>query len=231
MNLRPLLVLAIGLLSLNPILYPARAEARSADEPRMVMIREIQDLRADKGNIGFDEHTGEIATLIEKGDAGLAFQAAKSGASMLDNEAYFAVLANAVLFHLDTVKAAWEQLPSDTAKSIIEVCEGSVELAFEDTESRAKFNKNVTELKAFASKLPKTPPTPGKTRPAFIDDPDGYTNVRLLPDTKAPIIDEIRSGEEFEVISEKGKDWYYVRTPRGDIAWVHKSRVHYKYAQ
>jgi hypothetical protein len=198
------------------------------EDDRVTLIRGLQDLRRGKGGAAFEEKTGEIAELIAKGDEGLAYQATLSGASMLDNEAYFAVLANAVLHFPARVLQALESTGADTRKQILDVCKGNGQLAFEDPAQIAKFNKTVEDLITKSAKIEdKIRLTDG--RAAYIDDPDGYTNLRLEPNTKAPIIDRIISGEEFLVIAEKG-DWCTVNSPRGDLGYLHKSRVHYKFA-
>ena len=59
---------------------------------------------------------------------------------------------------------------------------------------------------------------------AEINDPDGYTNVRILPSTKGQILDKIRSGEIFYTHYQT-TNWWYVKTPRNRIGYMHRSRI------
>ena len=60
----------------------------------------------------------------------------------------------------------------------------------------------------------------------YIDDPDGYTNLRLSPSGKSDIIGVILSGQTFNFYPETNSDWWKVdfefRT-----GYVHKSRIKY----
>ncbi|KXK56760.1 MAG: Bacterial SH3 domain protein [Chlorobi bacterium OLB5] len=60
---------------------------------------------------------------------------------------------------------------------------------------------------------------------AIINDPDGFTNIRYQPNTNSEILDKIIDGEEFQVIVDLSKDWWKVKTKKGIIGYVHKSRV------
>lgn len=57
---------------------------------------------------------------------------------------------------------------------------------------------------------------------AIIDDPDGYTNVRIKPAGK--VIDKIYEHEIFTVQSKDG-DWWSVELFNGTAGYVHNSRV------
>lgn len=59
---------------------------------------------------------------------------------------------------------------------------------------------------------------------AFIEDPDGYTNVRAGKGTDTRIIDRIEAGEKFFTYPQDG-DWWEVQTPGGTIGYVHRSRI------
>ncbi|MDY0202239.1 MAG: SH3 domain-containing protein [Tenuifilaceae bacterium] len=58
----------------------------------------------------------------------------------------------------------------------------------------------------------------------IINDPDGFSNVRELPDGKSKIIDQIVDGEIF-YYTENNENWYPVRTYKGVNGFVHKSRI------
>jgi hypothetical protein len=64
---------------------------------------------------------------------------------------------------------------------------------------------------------------------AFINDPDGYTNVREQPNAKAKIVAKIVDGERFFYDEEEGSKWVKVyRTADADaacIGYMHGSRV------
>lgn len=58
----------------------------------------------------------------------------------------------------------------------------------------------------------------------YIEDPDGYTNVRTYGSSKAKIITQVKSGSFVDVI-EKGGDWWKVKTDNGKVGYIHKSRI------
>ena len=58
----------------------------------------------------------------------------------------------------------------------------------------------------------------------YIEDPDGYTNVRMSGKSKAKIITQVKSGSFVDVI-EKGGDWWKVKTDNGKVGYIHKSRI------
>jgi hypothetical protein len=64
----------------------------------------------------------------------------------------------------------------------------------------------------------------GQEKKGFINDPDGFTNVRELPDGKSKIITQIIEGEIF-YYTENNENWYPVKTYEGKNGFVHKSRI------
>lgn len=64
---------------------------------------------------------------------------------------------------------------------------------------------------------------------AHINDPDGYTNVRSMPDGKAKIVAKIVDGEEFYFDKVPGSNWVKVYrsadTTADCIGYMHSSRV------
>ena len=57
-----------------------------------------------------------------------------------------------------------------------------------------------------------------------INDPDGYTNIRKSPNSKAEIIGKLLKNEYF-FYTENPSDWYKVSTQRKVQGFVHKSRI------
>ncbi|WP_304347577.1 SH3 domain-containing protein [Capnocytophaga leadbetteri] len=57
-----------------------------------------------------------------------------------------------------------------------------------------------------------------------INDPDGYTNIRKAPNSKAEIIGKLLKNEYF-FYTENPSSWYEVSTQRKVQGFVHKSRV------
>ena len=57
-----------------------------------------------------------------------------------------------------------------------------------------------------------------------INDPDGYTNIRKSPNSKAEIIGKLLKNEYF-FYTENPSSWYEVSTQRKVQGFVHKSRV------
>jgi len=59
---------------------------------------------------------------------------------------------------------------------------------------------------------------------AVIEDPDGYTNVRSLPNINGEIITVVKEGEIFYTHIQEG-DWWLVKTKDGKIGYIHSSRI------
>lgn len=58
----------------------------------------------------------------------------------------------------------------------------------------------------------------------FIQDPDGFSNLRKEKNSSSEVLQKIKSGENIEVIDNIG-DWWQVKTKEGKTGYVHKSRV------
>lgn len=58
----------------------------------------------------------------------------------------------------------------------------------------------------------------------FIEDPDGFTNLRSSTSSSSNIIQKIKSGEKIEV-QQKNGEWWLVKTKEGNTGYVHKSRL------
>jgi uncharacterized protein YgiM (DUF1202 family) len=58
----------------------------------------------------------------------------------------------------------------------------------------------------------------------FINDSDGYTNLRKESNKKSKIIQKINTNEEV-VILDNSNDWYLVETKEKNIGYVHNSRI------
>lgn len=61
-------------------------------------------------------------------------------------------------------------------------------------------------------------------RPARIDDPDGYTNLRAGPGTNHPVLAQILDGEVFRTRPAEGR-WWRVETSSGVTGYMHVSRI------
>lgn len=57
-----------------------------------------------------------------------------------------------------------------------------------------------------------------------IQDPDGYTNLRKEKNAQSEILQQIKSGEDIEILDNSG-DWYLVKTKEGNEGYVHESRI------
>ncbi|MEL0645243.1 SH3 domain-containing protein [Olleya sp. Ti.3.14] len=55
-------------------------------------------------------------------------------------------------------------------------------------------------------------------------DKDGYTNLRKSPNSKSEIIQQIKTGDNLEVITKDG-DWMLVKTNENQKGYVHKTKV------
>ena len=64
-------------------------------------------------------------------------------------------------------------------------------------------------------------------RPAIINDPDGYVNIREKPDIHSRIIRRIRENELFYFTPTSKSDWYpvYLNEALPCIGYIHKSRI------
>ena len=60
---------------------------------------------------------------------------------------------------------------------------------------------------------------------AYINDPDGYTNVRDDQSGSANIITTIKAGELFTFQSSDQSNWWRVSKNDGTTGYVHKSRI------
>ncbi|WP_326319288.1 SH3 domain-containing protein [Chryseobacterium salviniae] len=58
----------------------------------------------------------------------------------------------------------------------------------------------------------------------YIDDPDGYTNLRKEKSSSSEVLQKIKSGEFIDLLDNSG-DWWQVKTKEGKTGYVHKSRI------
>ncbi|MEM5541092.1 SH3 domain-containing protein [Olleya sp. AS48] len=63
-----------------------------------------------------------------------------------------------------------------------------------------------------------------KTVLVQVIDKDGYTNLRKSPNSKSEIIQQIKTGDNLEVITTDG-DWILVKTNENQKGYVHKTKV------
>ena len=64
-------------------------------------------------------------------------------------------------------------------------------------------------------------------RPAIIDDPDGYVNIREKPNGHSTIVRKIEENELFYYTPISKEEWYPVYLEEGlpSIGYIHKSRI------
>lgn len=84
------------------------------------------------------------------------------------------------------------------------------------------YGKNT--LRAIAKAVELEVSTADDSTDYYIEDSDGYTNLRATGSTKARIITRVRSGCFVDVI-EKSGNWWKVKTDNGKIGYIHKSRI------
>ena len=58
-----------------------------------------------------------------------------------------------------------------------------------------------------------------------INDPDGFSNLRIDKSSKSKIVSKIFENEYFFYLPTKTKDWYKVKDLNGNIGFIHKSRI------
>lgn len=67
-----------------------------------------------------------------------------------------------------------------------------------------------------------------KNKQYFIQDPDGFTNLRKDKTTTSEVLEKIKSGEQIKVLDNAG-DWFLIKTKEGKEGYVHKSRIKSEY--
>lgn len=65
----------------------------------------------------------------------------------------------------------------------------------------------------------------GKSKIGQINDPDGYSNVRLEKNSKSQIVSKITDDQYFFYLPKKTENWYKVKDLYGAIGFMHKSRI------
>lgn len=61
----------------------------------------------------------------------------------------------------------------------------------------------------------------------YIQDPDGFTNLRKEKNSKSEIVQQIKNGEKVEVLNEEGK-WWLIKTQKEKQGYVYYDRVKVK---
>ena len=65
------------------------------------------------------------------------------------------------------------------------------------------------------------------SRGYYIEDSDGYSNIRADKSTSSKILSRIKSGEKIDVLDDTS-NWYLIKTKEGLKGYVHKSRIKIK---
>ena len=65
------------------------------------------------------------------------------------------------------------------------------------------------------------------SRGYYIEDSDGYSNIRADKSTSSKILSRIKSGEKIDVLDDTSS-WYLIKTKEGLKGYVHKSRIKIK---
>ena len=65
------------------------------------------------------------------------------------------------------------------------------------------------------------------SRGYYIEDPDGYSNIREDKSTSSKILGKVKSGEKIDVLDDTS-NWYLIKTKEGLKGYVHKSRIKIK---
>lgn len=58
----------------------------------------------------------------------------------------------------------------------------------------------------------------------YIQDSDGFTNLRQDKNSSSKILQKIKSGEQIEVLDQNG-DWWSIISKEGNKGYIHKSRI------
>ncbi|AMO20441.2 SH3 domain-containing protein [Flavobacterium columnare] len=62
------------------------------------------------------------------------------------------------------------------------------------------------------------------TKRGYIEDKDGFTNIRKDKNSSSEILGTVKTGSEIEIIKKNG-DWWFVITQDGKKGYVHKSKI------
>ena len=65
------------------------------------------------------------------------------------------------------------------------------------------------------------------SRGYYIEDSDGYSNIRADKSTSSKILSRIKSGEKIDALDDTSS-WYLIKTKEGLKGYVHKSRIKIK---
>ncbi len=63
-----------------------------------------------------------------------------------------------------------------------------------------------------------------ETKVYYIQDPDGFTNLRKDKNSNSDIIQKIKSGEKIDVLDDSG-NWWFIQTKSGSKGYVYKTKV------
>lgn len=58
----------------------------------------------------------------------------------------------------------------------------------------------------------------------YIQDPDGFTNLRKDKNSTSDIIQKIKSGEKIDVLDDSG-NWWFIQTKSGNKGYVYKNKI------
>jgi hypothetical protein len=58
----------------------------------------------------------------------------------------------------------------------------------------------------------------------YIQDPDGFTNLRKDKNSTSDIIQKIKSGEKIDVLDDSG-NWWFIQTKSGNKGYVYKTKI------
>jgi uncharacterized protein YgiM (DUF1202 family) len=59
---------------------------------------------------------------------------------------------------------------------------------------------------------------------AFVNDPDGWVNVRINPSTESKVLTKIKNGFRVEIITKSG-NWYKVKTYNDQVGYIYFDRL------
>lgn len=87
----------------------------------------------------------------------------------------------------------------------------------------AFFAQNEKIFKLINEKLKKSIKN-NKENKGYINDLDGYTNLRRDKNKKSEIIQKISNNVEISILDDSG-DWYLVKTKEENVGYIHNSRI------
>ncbi|WP_312077198.1 SH3 domain-containing protein [Chryseobacterium sp.] len=119
-------------------------------------------------------------------------------------------------------KIIYKTMSDNTQNAVKYICEVSQNIDITKSGWSSKINNMPAESER--NKKCRTETQTLSSSKYYIQDSDGYTNLRKENNAKSPVLEKVKSGESVTVLKNTG-DWFYIETFAGNKGFVHKSRL------